>query len=1126
MLKKTLISFAVLVIIVLGGALIAPSFIDWNARLPEITAQVKNATGRTLTIDGHLEVRLLPSPMLTARGVKLGNAPGGRVPHMAALEAVEVRVALMPLLSGQVKVERIRLVKPQIFIEKFADGRTNLEFQGVSSQKVSSVVASSGSGSDSSGLGVQLDNFEIINATVLYEDLANGTVERVEDINTTLRAASLKGPFEIQGEARLRGVPLSFEASLGRIISGRTVPINAVIKAQGGTRVQIGGAALDIEISPYFKGKIKAEGESLAGLLSAVSDHVEMSPPLHQPFLMEMAVKASASEVALSDLELSLGAVRAFGNAKLEIADGLNFNVNMKASRIDADALLSMKSSPTQRVTSRNVGGVISPKPPKNGGADTDGGFVLPHNVRGTLALSVDAVTYKGELVSDVRLNAELAGGELVLSQFQLQAPGVTDIALFGFIKPEAGQPRFNGDLEVITANPRGLADWLGIEMPAGVAGRLKRMTFKTQVVADQKQIALSNLELTGDRTQVTGGVTVALRSRPSFGADLNVNALNLDTYAKAANATVASSQPQSKMSQAMGLASLWSVTSVLNEFDANVKVRMGRLTTGGHELNGLVFDGTLYAGSLELRQLKMDSFLGMSSNIAGSFSGFGGVPEMTGVKAVTKIKNVNALATALGLKGLPKKIGALTFKARAHGSLLKPKFNLDLAALGAQVNAAGRMSFLPIGFGWNGPISIKHENVAKLFKRLGYAPTGPLGAMDMQAKVQTDGVNYKITDIDGSIGKMPLAGQVMVSTSGARPNVVANLTSGVLDIQHFLAKTDQRADASLTPHPFLILASAPQVAQSASRVSKRWSREAFDLSALNAIDGELTLKSTAIKFGDYRLDNADIHATVQGGVMTADRVVGSVFGGPVSATALVRGEGQPTLESTLKLKAMNVGRAVKAIAGKDLASGRLGLDLRFHANGNSPAALVGSLAGAGGLKIDALDVKQGGQGTALAPVIGLVMAMKQFSLPGLGGKKGGLADLTLSFDIVDGVANANNLSLNSAFGKGKGAGKVDIAAWLIDFDGEMTVEPNLITSLLSKGRMGAQVIPFSLKGPLDKPSVKLAVQPAQPRAPQSTPQAPPGTLAPPPPQNGGQPQQPQGPLSPEDMIKQLMLGL
>lgn len=1126
MLKKTLISFAVLVIVLLGGTLIAPSFIDWNARLPEITAQVKNTTGRTLTIDGRLEVRLLPSPMLTARGVKLGNAPDGRAPHMASLGAVEVRVALMPLLSGQVKVERIRLVKPQIYIEKYADGRTNLEFKGTSSEKVSPVAATSEGGSDSSGLGVQLDNFEIINATVLYEDVANGTVERVEGINTTLRASSLKGPFELQGEARVRGVPLSFEASLGQIIAGRTVPINAVINAQGGTRVQIGGAALGIEIAPYFKGKVKAEGESLAGLLSAVSANVEMPPLLHQPFLMEMAVKASASKVSLSDLELSLGSVRAFGDAKLEITDGFNFDVNMKASRIDADALLSMKPSPTQRATSRNVGGVISPKPPKTGGTDTDGGFVLPHNVKGTLALSVDAVTYKGALVSDVRLNAELADGELALNQFQLQAPGVTDIALFGFIKPEAGQPRFKGDLEVITANPRGLAEWLDVEMPAGVAGRLNRVTFKTQVVADQKQIALSNLDLTGDRTQVTGGVTVALRSRPSFGADLNVNALNLDTYAKAATATVASSQPQSQMSQAMDLASLWSVTSVLNDFDANLKVRMGRLTTGGRELKGLVFDGTLYAGSLELRQLKMDSFLGMSSTIAGSFSGFGGVPEMTGVKAVTKIKNANALANALGLKGLPKKIGAVTFKARAHGSLLKPKLNLDLAALGTHVNAEGRMSFLPIGFGWNGPVSIKHENAAKLLKRLGYAPTGPLGALDVRAKVQTDGVSHQITDVDGSIGNMTLAGQVMASTSGEKPNVVANLTTGVLDIQRFLAKSDQRADAGLSPHPFLVLASAPQVAQSVSRVSKRWSREAFDLSVLNAMDGELTLKSAAIKFGDYRLDNADIHATVQGGIMTADRVVGNVFGGPVSATAVVRGEGHPTLESTLKLNAMNVARAVKTIAGKDLATGRLGLDLRFHANGNSPAALVGSLAGAGGLKIDALDVKQGGQGTALAPVIGLVMAMKQFALPGLGGQKAGMADLTLSFDIVDGVATANNLVLNSAFGKGKGAGKVDIAAWLINFAGEMTVEPNLLTSLLSKGRMGAQIIPFSLKGPLDNPGVNLAVKPVQPKAPQPVPQAPAGTLAPPPSQNGVQPQQPQGPLSPEDMIKQLMLGL
>jgi len=1182
-LKKTLIGIGVLLVVLAGGALIAPSFIDWNARLPEITAQVKAATGRDLTIDGRLEVRLLPAPMLTARGVKLGNAPGGTAPHMVDLEAVEVRVALLPLLSGQVQVERIRLVKPQIHIETFADGSTNLEFQAASesaapsspSQNGPSAAAPVSTDSATSGLGVRLDHFELIDATIVYRD-AKGTMERIEGLNTTLRAASLQGPFEAQGDVRLRGVPMSFKVSVAQIISGRTIPsMTAQINAPGGTRANISGAVLEMEVAPRFKGKVKVEGANFAALLNALTSadgaHQPQQQPLNQSFGMNTDVNATAKEVVLRELELILGDTRATGLADVTLADDVAFNVELKASRIDMDAMMA-QSPARSAASSESASATSSPSEQTTEGVEVQQGFALPAGVNGTVSLNVDAVTLKGGLISDVRIDVELADGELALSQFQLQAPGVTDVGLFGFIKSEGGLPRFNGDLEVVTADTKGLTDWLGVQMPDGVAGRLKRITFKSKVFADQTQVAMSSIDLSGDRTRVTGGLTVALRARPSFGADLSVDALNLDTYLNgngsngAAVGTVATEavvkpQAKSQMAQALDMAGVWAATSVLNTFDANLKLRLGSLTQSGRVFKDVTIDGTLYTGALELRQFKVGEALGASAVLDGKFKGFGGVPEMTGVKAEVKLKDANATAAMLGMVGPPANMGAVTVKVQADGSLLKPSLNANVAALGGDFGAVGRFSLLPIGFGWDGDVSAQHPNAVKLLSALGYAPAGPLGALDVKAKVKTDGAIHEVTALQGSIGETKLAGVVTVKTGGAKPNVVANLSTGVLDIQRFLAKAEKRADASPAHNPLLVLASARtdrQVAQVSSRVDKRWSRETFDLSALNSMDGELTLKSEAIQFGDYRLDNADIHATVANGVMTADRVVGQLFGGPVSGTAVVRASGQPTLESTIKLSAMEVGRAVKAVAGKDLATGNLGLDMNLSATGLSPADLVSSLNGAGGMKIDRLDVKQGGTGTALAPVIGLVGAMNQFALPAAGGggkSKDGLADLSLSFDIKDGVANAKNLVLNSAFGSGSGAGSVDIAAWAIDFAGNMTVEPNLLTTLLSQGRVGKQEVPFSLKGALDKPGVNLGVRSAgsapaaggvsndpvknllnqvlpgvvpQQQQPQAKPRTQPkdGSLPPPPTQGQAPSGSQKKPLTPEEMIKQLMKGL
>ena len=51
----------------------------------------------------------------------------------------------------------------------------------------------------------------------------------------------------------------------------------------------------------------------------------------------------------------------------------------------------------------------VAPQPPKNGAAEESAGFILPKDVNGTVTVHVDAVTFKGGLISDVRLNGELS---------------------------------------------------------------------------------------------------------------------------------------------------------------------------------------------------------------------------------------------------------------------------------------------------------------------------------------------------------------------------------------------------------------------------------------------------------------------------------------------------------------------------------------------------------------------------------------------------------------------------------------------------------------------------------------------------------------------------------------------
>ena len=98
-------------------ALVAPMFVPLNSYKGLIADKVKAATGRDLTIDGDISLSLLPMPSVSVAGIKFGNAPGGSTPDMVTLDKARVKVALMPLLGGNIEISEVVLEKPVIVLE-------------------------------------------------------------------------------------------------------------------------------------------------------------------------------------------------------------------------------------------------------------------------------------------------------------------------------------------------------------------------------------------------------------------------------------------------------------------------------------------------------------------------------------------------------------------------------------------------------------------------------------------------------------------------------------------------------------------------------------------------------------------------------------------------------------------------------------------------------------------------------------------------------------------------------------------------------------------------------------------------------------------------------------------------
>src|SRR5690242_9866376 len=121
LLRRAAFAFAILLTLAVAALLFAPQLLDVNRLKAPIIDEIAAQTGYRFELAGPIRLSLLPSPAITARGVRLANPPGAAIGDMVRLRAVDVKLAFWPLLTGNVTVRRLVLVEPEIDLERLAD---------------------------------------------------------------------------------------------------------------------------------------------------------------------------------------------------------------------------------------------------------------------------------------------------------------------------------------------------------------------------------------------------------------------------------------------------------------------------------------------------------------------------------------------------------------------------------------------------------------------------------------------------------------------------------------------------------------------------------------------------------------------------------------------------------------------------------------------------------------------------------------------------------------------------------------------------------------------------------------------------------------------------------------------
>jgi uncharacterized protein involved in outer membrane biogenesis len=91
---------------------------DADAFRPRLAEAVQRATGREFRIEGRLHLTPALTPTLKAEGLVLANLPGGSAPEMLRIAEAELRLALLPLISGRIELAHLRLEGGRLLLER------------------------------------------------------------------------------------------------------------------------------------------------------------------------------------------------------------------------------------------------------------------------------------------------------------------------------------------------------------------------------------------------------------------------------------------------------------------------------------------------------------------------------------------------------------------------------------------------------------------------------------------------------------------------------------------------------------------------------------------------------------------------------------------------------------------------------------------------------------------------------------------------------------------------------------------------------------------------------------------------------------------------------------------------
>lgn len=566
----------------------------------------------------------------------------------------------------------------------------------------------------------------------------------------------------------------------------------------------------------------------------------------------------------------------------------------------------------------------------------------------------------------------------------------------------------FNGNLEQLVFDIPKLAGTLNIKDPALPKGALAG-DFAVKLHADVKQQrADTQFTLNVDSTRLQGDVDVAGFATPAIKFNLNADKLDLNALlGKPSKTAAAAPAKDSGPAKAPDL-------SALSQLQLDGKVNMGSILYDQYRISNLALTVKADGSKLSINpiSLKLDD-----SQIKGmlAISQFA-KPLYTFDIEIDKI-DANRYVSAAPAAGESKPA------AKTAGDD-KP---LDLSALKA-LNANGSL-------------------------RIGSLKYGEIQSSNIRIDLKADGEKLSLNPLAAKVDDSQINANLGI-TRYANPVFNFNVNIDKLDADRYITKDS----------------SAP--AKTAKPAAKTAEDTPIDLSALKKFNASGEANIGALKLANVKTSNVKVGLNAADGVVNVSPFAANLYQGSMAGNLKVDARSTPVISFKQDMQGITIGPLLADAINNDMLDGKGNLKLDVSTQGASVNALKQALNGTAALNLADGAVKGIDIAGTLRGVKNKLNVLKgQDTLGADQSKKTDFSEMKASFNIKNGVAHNDDLSMKAPLFRITGAGDIDIGKETINY----LAKPTVVSSLKGQGgddlaALNGLTIPVKLTGTFSAP--------------------------------------------------------